>query len=49
LSSSLALRRWLLQVQERARDSAMFNLAIHKKLRGCDVIGLKVEDMDRMA
>jgi len=25
----------------------MFNLAIYRKLRGCDVVRLKVEDMDR--
>jgi hypothetical protein len=37
------------QVEERIRDSAMFNLAIHSKLRGCDVFRLKVEDMTRMA
>jgi hypothetical protein len=38
-----------LQAEERIRDSAMFNLAIHSKLRGCDVVRLKVEDMARMA
>jgi hypothetical protein len=32
-----------------APGSAMFNLAIYKKLRGCDLVRLKVEDMDRMA
>jgi hypothetical protein len=31
-----------LQVEERIRDSAMFNLAIHSKLRGCDVVRLKL-------
>jgi hypothetical protein len=38
-----------LQVKERTRDSAMFNLAIHSMLRGCDVIRLKVEDVAHMA
>jgi hypothetical protein len=38
-----------LRVEERTRDSAMFNLAIHSKLRGCDVVRLKVEDAARMA
>jgi len=27
----------------------MFNLGIYRKLRGRDVVRLKVEDMDRMA
>jgi hypothetical protein len=38
-----------LQVEERSRDSAMFNLAIHNKLRGCDVVRLKLENVARMA
>ena len=38
-----------LRVEERTRDSAMFNLAIHSKLRGCDGVRLKVEDVARMA
>src|SRR6516225_4501114 len=29
----------------RTRDLAMFNLAIDSKLRGCDVMALKVEDV----
>src|SRR5437762_2190628 len=37
--------RTKLQVEGRARDLAMFNLAIDSKLRGCDVIALKVEDV----
>src|SRR5436305_13337838 len=37
--------RTKLQIQGRARDLAMFNLAIDSKLRGCDVVGLKVEDV----
>ncbi|WP_244464107.1 tyrosine-type recombinase/integrase [Bradyrhizobium japonicum] len=32
-------------VEGRARDLAMFNLAIDSKLRGCDVVALKVEDV----
>jgi integrase len=36
--------RTKLQVQKRTRDLAMFNLAIDSKLRGCDVVSLKVED-----
>jgi len=32
-------------VQGRARDLAMFNLAIDSKLRGCDVMALKVQDV----
>jgi integrase len=34
-----------LQVGRRIRDLAMFNLAIDSKLRGCDVVTLKVEDV----
>jgi hypothetical protein len=34
-----------LQVAGRTRDLAMFNLAIDSKLRGCDVVVLKVEDV----
>ena len=30
-----------LQVEERARDLAMFDLAIDSELRGCDVVCLK--------
>jgi integrase len=29
----------------RTRDLALFNLAIDSKLRGCDVVALKVEDV----
>jgi hypothetical protein len=29
----------------RTRDLAMFNLAIDSKLRGCDVVAFKVEDI----
>ena len=37
--------RTKLQIAKRTRDLAMFNLAIDSKLRGCDVIALKVEDI----
>jgi integrase len=37
--------RTKLQVEKRARDLAMFNLAIDSKLRGCDGVSLKVEDV----
>jgi hypothetical protein len=37
--------RTKLQTQGRARDLAMFNLAIDSKLRGCDVVPIKVEDV----
>src|SRR5215475_3466955 len=36
-----------LQVEGRVRDLALFNLAIDSKLRGCDVVSLKVEDIAR--
>ena len=34
-----------LQIREQLRDLAMFNLAIDSKLRGCDVVGLRVNDV----
>jgi integrase len=36
--------RTKLQIDQQIRDLAMFNLAIDSKLRGCDVVALKVED-----
>ena len=37
--------RTKLQIDGRTRDLAIFNLAIDSKLRGCDVVALKVEDI----
>src|SRR6202007_1028399 len=37
--------RTRLLIEGRTRDLAMFNLAIDSKLRGCDVVALKVEDV----
>ncbi|WP_225670533.1 tyrosine-type recombinase/integrase [Bradyrhizobium hereditatis] len=37
--------RTKLQVEGRVRDLALFNLAIDSKLRGCDVVALKVDDI----
>src|SRR5881227_1431772 len=37
--------RTKLQVEGRIRDLAMFNIAIDSKLRGCDVVALRVEDV----
>ena len=37
--------RTKLQIAGRTRDLAMFNLAIDSKLRGCDVVSLRVEDV----
>jgi integrase len=37
--------RTKLQVEERVRDLALFNLAVDSKLRGCDVVALKVDDI----
>ena len=34
-----------LELRKRARDLALFNLAIDSKLRGCDLVRLKVEDV----
>lgn len=37
--------RTCLQHENRVRDLAMFNLAIDSKLRGCDLIRLRVGDV----
>src|SRR5918995_7478122 len=37
--------RTKLQVEGRIRDLALFNIAIDSKLRGCDVVALKVDDV----
>ena len=37
--------RMKLQVEGLTRDLALFNLAIDSKLRGCDVVSIKVEDV----
>jgi hypothetical protein len=37
--------RTKLQIEGLARDLAMFNLAIESKLRGCDVVAVRVEDV----
>jgi integrase len=37
--------RTQLQLGRRIRDLALFNLAIESKLRGCDVVRLRVEDV----
>jgi hypothetical protein len=36
-----------LQLEGRKRDLAMFNLAIDSKLRNCDLVRLKMEDVRR--
>ena len=35
----------MLQVERSKRDLAMFNLAIDSKLRGCDVVAIRVDDV----
>jgi len=37
--------RSMLQNEPSKRDLAMFNLAIDSKLRGCDVIAIRVDDI----
>src|SRR5438094_5894905 len=34
-----------LQVERRARNLALFNLAIDSKLRGCDLVRLQIDDV----
>ena len=36
-----------LQMAENTRDLALFNLAIYSKLRGCDLVILKVSDISQ--
>ena len=37
--------RTMLQVERSTRDLAMFNLAIDSKLRGCDVVAIRIDDV----
>lgn len=37
--------RYHLQLAKEIRDLAMFNLAIDSKLRGCDLVSLRVRDV----
>lgn len=37
--------RTRLMLEGRIRDLALFNLAIDSKLRGCDVVAVRVEDV----
>ncbi len=39
-----AIRFWL-DRERRLRDRAMFDLAIDSKLRGCDIVKLKIADL----
>ena len=36
--------RFLLDREKRVRDRALFDLAIDSKLRGCDVVRIKIGD-----
>jgi integrase len=37
--------RTKLQLEKRTRDLALFNLAIGSKLRGCDIVAMRVDDV----
>jgi hypothetical protein len=37
--------RTKLQIEGKKRDLALFNLAIESKLRGCDVVAVRVDDV----
>src|SRR5580704_13384113 len=37
--------RTRLQIDQLARDLAMFNLAVDSKLRGCDLVAIRVDDV----
>jgi hypothetical protein len=39
--------RTKLQLEKRTRDLALFNLAIDSKLRECDVVAVRVDDVAR--
>ena len=36
-----------LQLDHRIRELALFNLAVDSKLRGCDLVGLRVHDVQQ--
>jgi hypothetical protein len=36
---------WPLRVRSRVRELALFNLGIDSKLRGCDLVALRVRDV----
>ena len=40
--------RTRLQIDRQVRDLALFNLAIDSKLRGCDVVAVRVDDVAPM-
>ena len=37
--------RTMLQIERQIRDLALFNLAVDSKLRGCDVVAIRVDDV----
>ena len=37
--------RTKLQIEDKKRDLALFNLAIDSKLRGCDLVAVKITDV----
>ena len=39
------LIRAKLQLERRTRDLTLFNLAVDSKLRGCDLVALRVDDV----
>ena len=39
--------RTRLQIERQVRELALFNLAIDSKLRGCDLVALRVDDVAR--
>jgi integrase len=39
--------RTTLQIERQVRELALFNLAIDSKLRGCDLVTLRVDDVAR--
>jgi hypothetical protein len=44
-NGSSSIRRAKCDIAEVKRDLAMFNLAIDSKLRGCDLVSLRVDDI----
>jgi len=37
--------RTRLQIERQVRDLALFNLAVDSKLRGCDLVAIRVDDV----
>ena len=46
---NISLHRIFLDREERLRDRALFDLAVDSKLRGCDLVALRLRDIQHGA